>query len=94
MYFELNRSRAISSLFPTTISRKLIEDSLQNDELIDWENVSTSSQMLPEPVPNQLNSESENENTKLDQHMNLLMEKLRPLVADKLKNDPNLKALG
>lgn len=50
--------------------------------------------MLPEPVPNQLNSESENENTKLDQHMNLLMEKLRPLVADKLKNDPNLKALG
>lgn len=88
---SLRRSRAVTNLFPTTISRQLIEDSLQNDESIDWTNVSTSSVILAEQVPN--NVTSAGSDGKLDQYMNQLMEKLKPLVADKLKNDPNLKML-
>lgn len=88
---EFCRSKASLNLFPTTPSRQLIEDSLQNDETIDWQNASTSSVMVPDQVSNNLSSD--NPDSKLDHYMNLLMQKFKPIVADKLKNDPNLKML-
>lgn len=70
----------------------MIEDSLQNDETIDWQNASTSSVLAPDPVSiNDLTTD--NPDPKLDQYMCVLMQKLKPIVADKLKNDPNLKML-
>lgn len=70
----------------------MIEDSLQNDEVIDWQNVSTSSVLVPDQVSHN-NLTLDNPDAKLDQYMNLLIQKLKPIVADKLKNDPNLKML-
>lgn len=72
----------------------MIEDSMQYDETIDWQNASTSSVIAPDQASTTINLTSENsENPKLDQYMNMLMQKLKPIVADKLKNDPNLKML-
>lgn len=71
----------------------MIEDSLQNDELIDWQNASTSSVLVPDQASTNNLTVENPENSKLDQYMNLLMQKLKPIVADKLKNDPNLKML-
>lgn len=71
----------------------MIEDSLQNDELIDWHNASTSSVLVPDQASTNNLTVENPENSKLDQYMNLLMQKLKPIVADKLKNDPNLKML-
>lgn len=70
----------------------MIEDSLQNDETIDWQNVSTSSVLVPDSACNN-DLTSDKSGSTLDRYMNLLIQKLKPIVADKLKNYPNLKML-
>lgn len=90
--YDFQRSRAVSNLFPTTPSRQMIEDSLQNDETIDWQNVSTFSVLVPDSASNN-DLTSDKSGSTLDRYMNLLIQKLKPIVADKLKNDPNLKML-
>lgn len=89
-YYHFHRSVA-SNLFPTTPSRQLIEDALRNDETMDWQNASTSSVMTFDQMPN--NSLLEDDDSTVDQRMSLLMQKLKPLIAEKLKNDPNLEML-
>lgn len=91
-FSEFRRSRAVSNLFPTTPSRQMIEDSLQNDETIDWQNASTSSVLVPDQLSHN-DLTSDNPDSKLDRYMSVLIEKLKPIVADKLKHDPNLKML-
>lgn len=71
----------------------MIEDSLQNDEMIDWLNESTSSVLAPVQAATNNVTLPNPENSKLDQYMNLLLQKLKPIVAEKLKNDPNLQML-
>lgn len=72
----------------------MIEDSLlQNDEMIDWLNESTSSVLAPVQASTNNLTLQNPENSKLDQYMNLLLQKLKPIVAEKLKNDPNLQML-